>query len=249
MDAIKAIIVDDERAAVESLCIMLNKYCDDLNIVATALSINAAKKEIIEHNPDVVFLDIMMPDGTGFDILEALPDRNFELVFVTAYNHLAIKALKYCAIEFIQKPVCKDDLTKAIDKVKNNRGIVKNSSLQYSVLFENLGNELPNKLCLPTEGGIEVVDLGEVLAFESKDSGVIAYTLDGRSLISEKSIDILEDTLSDSNFYRIANELLLNLKKVEIISKREIFMHGGKTFNLPAERINEFKIRFGNPPY
>jgi two-component system, LytTR family, response regulator len=249
MDAIKAIIVDDERAAVESLSIMLNKYCDDLNIVATAMSINAAKKEIVEHNPDVVFLDIMMPDGTGFDILEELPNRDFEIVFVTAYNHVAIKALKYCAIEFIQKPVCKDELTKAVEKVKNNKGMVRNSSLQYSVLFENLGNELPNKLCLPTASGIEVVDVDEVLAFESRNNGVVAYISDGRSILSEKSIDRLEDTLLDGKFCRITNELLLNQKKVEIISKSEIFMHGGKTFNLPIERISEFKIRFGNPPY
>jgi Response regulator of the LytR/AlgR family len=249
MDAIKAIIVDDERAAVESLRIMLTRYCDDLNIVATALSINAAKKEIIKHDPDVVFLDIMMPDGTGFDILEELPNRNFEIVFVTAYNHLAIKALKYCAIEFIQKPVCKDDLTKAIDKVKNNRGIIRDSSLQYSVLFENLGNELPNKLCLPTSDGMEVVDLDDVLAFESEGNGVIVHTADGLCIISEKSIDHLEDTLSDSKFYRITNEVLLNLKNVEIISKSEVFMHGGKTFSVPFERINDFKIRFGNPPY
>lgn len=249
MNALKAIIVDDERAAIESLSIMLNKYCSDLSIVATASSIETAKKEIVAHKPDVVFLDIMMPDGTGFDILEELPIRNFDIVFVTAYNHLAIKALKYSAIEFIQKPICRDDLTKAIDKVKNNKGIVKNSALQYSALFDNLEKELPNKLCLPTANNLEVVDVEQVLAFESKDSGVIAFISDGRRIQTQKNIDHLEDILSDSKFYRMTNELLINLSKVEIIAKGEIFMHGGAIFNVPLERIIEFKISYGNPPY
>lgn len=249
METIKAIIVDDERAAVESLSILLNRYCPDLRIVATAFSVDAAKKEIVEHNPDVVFLDIMMPEGTGFDILEALPNRNFDIVFVTAYNQLAIRALEYCAIEFIQKPVCKDELTKAIEKVKSSKGIVRNSSLQYAALFENLGNELPNKLCLPTASGYEVVDLEEVLTFESNGNGVKAFLHDGRCIQSEKSINHLEDTLSGSNFFRITNELLLNLKNVELVSKFEIFLSGGLTFSLAPERIKELKIRFGNPPY
>lgn len=249
MDSIKAIIVDDEPAAVESLSIMLNKYCPDILIVATASTIDVAKNEIVAHNPDVVFLDIMMPEGTGFDILEDLPNRRFDVVFVTAYNQMAIKALEYCAIEFIQKPVCKDELTKAIEKVKSNKGIVRNSSLQYAALFENLGNELPNKLCLPTSSGYEVVDLEEVIAFESTGNGVKALFRDGNNIFSEKSLNHLEDTLSERKFYRINNELMLNLNKVEIISKSEIFLSGGMTFNVAPERIKELKIRFGNPPY
>lgn len=249
MDTIKAIVVDDERAAVESLCIMLKMYCPDLTIVDTAMSIDVAKKKIVEHNPDVVFLDIMMPDGSGFDILEELPDRNFDIVFVTAYNHLAVKALKYCAIEFIQKPVSKEELTNAVEKVKNNKGIAKGSSLQYSVLFENLGNELPNKLCLPTHGGLEVVDVNEIVAFESCNGGVAAFLRNGQKIESSKEIDHLEDTLMDSKFYRITNEQLLNLQMVELVSKDEILLHGGLSFPLDARRIKEFKNRFGNPPY
>ncbi|TCN65683.1 LytR/AlgR family response regulator transcription factor [Acetobacteroides hydrogenigenes] len=249
MDAIKAIIVDDERAAVESLSIMLEKYCDDLSVVATALSVSEAKREIVRYMPDVVFLDIMMPEGSGFDILEELPDRSFDIVFVTAYNDLAIKALKYCAIDFIQKPVCKDELTKAIEKVKNNKGIVRNSSLQYAVLFENLGNELPQKLCLTTPSGVEVVDIEQVIAFEAVEDGVVAHILNGRTVESDKGIDDLEDTVIDNLFFRVTNELLLNLKNVEIISKNEIFMRGGLCFKVPTDRIGDIKIRYGNPPY
>lgn len=249
MDTLKVVIVDDERAAVETLSIMLSMYCPNLSIVATASSVKEAKQVIVDYSPDVVFLDIMMSDGTGFDILEALPSRNFDIVFVTAYNHLAIKALKYSAIEFIQKPVCIDDLTKAIGKVKSSRGILRNSALQYSTLFENLEKELPSKLCLPTSTQLEVVDVQMVLAFESEDDGVVAFISDGRRIHAHKKIDHLEDTLSDSQFYRMTPTCLINLAQVEIMAKGEIFMHGGTVFNVPAERISEFKISHGNPPY
>jgi|APDOM4702015159_1054818.scaffolds.fasta_scaffold00177_9 two-component system LytT family response regulator len=249
MDALKAIIVDDERAAIESLSIMLSKYCEDLQIVATASSVPAAKKEIQAHNPDVVFLDIMMPDGTGFDILEELPTRNFEIVFVTAYNHLAVKALKYSAIEFIQKPVCKDDLTKALEKIKSNKGFVKDSSLQYMTLFSNLANELPSKLCLPTKNRIEVVEVEDVLAFKSEGKEVVAYMSNGKEIVAQKNIDNLEDTLSGGKFYRISSGLLINLKHLEILLKEEVIMRGGLTLKATKEQVNELKINYGQPPY
>lgn len=249
MEKIKTIIVDDEPAAVESLKIMLERYCGDLEVVAATTSVKKAVKLIKEIEPELVFLDIMMSDGTGFDVLEKIPDRHFEVVFVTAYSHLEIKALKYSAIRFIQKPLSRDDLVDVVEAIKARKGIVFNPTKRYGVLFDNLKEVLPHRLSLSTKDSYEYLDVDTIVGFQFIDGEVSVFLTDGRSMQVLESLNHLEDVLDDRKFYRFSKDLLLNLRSIEIVSDCQIYMKGRQAFSVSSARIEEFKRSYGNPPY
>lgn len=249
MEKIKTIIVDDEPAAVESLKIMLERYCSDLEVVAATTSVKKAVKLIKEIEPELVFLDIMMSDGTGFDVLEKIPDRHFEVVFVTAYSHLEIKALKYSAIRFIQKPLSRDDLVDVVEAIKARKGIVFNPTKRYGVLFDNLKEVLPHRLSLSTKDSYEYLDVDTIVGFQFIDGEVSVFLTDGRSMQVLESLNHLEDVLDDRKFYRFSKDLLLNLRSIEIVSDCQIYMKGRQAFSVSSARIEEFKRSYGNPPY
>src|SRR5690242_2121242 len=110
---LRIVIVDDEQTSIENLTMMLQEFCEDTEIVGTASSVTQAIKEINTKKPDLVFLDIEMPHGNAFDILECLPEKNFHIVFVTAYDHYGVKAIKHNAIDYLLKPVDTDELIQA----------------------------------------------------------------------------------------------------------------------------------------
>lgn len=249
MEKIKTIIVDDEPAAVESLKIMLERYCGDLEVVAATTSVKKAVKLIKEIEPELVFLDIMMSDGTGFDVLEKIPDRHFEVVFVTAYSHLEIKALKYSAIRFIQKPLSRDDLVDVVEAIKARKGIVFNPTKRYGVLFDNLKEVLPHRLSLSTNDSYEYLDVDTIVGFKFADGGVTVFLTDGSSMQVLESLNHLEDVLDDRRFYRFSKDLLLNLRSIEIVSDCQIYMKGRQVFTVSSTRVEEFKRSYGNPPY
>jgi len=115
---INIVIVDDEIDAVKSIELIVNEYCSNAKVVGTANSAIEGKNVILEKKPDLVFLDIEMPRGSGFDLLEMLPERNFEVIFITAYNNFAIKAFKYSAIDYILKPIDIEEFTDSINKAE-----------------------------------------------------------------------------------------------------------------------------------
>lgn len=249
MKSIKTIIVDDEPAAVESLKIMLERYCGDLEVIASATSVKKAVKLIKEDEPELVFLDIMMSDGTGFDVLEKIPDRQFEVVFVTAYSQWEIKALKYSAIRYIQKPLSRDDLVGVVEAIKARKGVVFNPTKRYGVLFDNLREVLPKKLSLTTTSSYEYLDVETIDGFKFEEDKVVVFMTTGESMVVLESIDHLEDILDDRNFYRFSNDLLLNLRNIEAFSEVDVAMKGEQHFDISKSKIEEFKRRFGNPPY
>ncbi|MCP4178131.1 MAG: response regulator [bacterium] len=116
----KAVVIDDEKNSRELVVTLLDEYFRDIKIVGEAKSAIEGIKLINNEKPDLVFLDIEMPDGTGFDVLDALPERNFQFMFITSYSHYAIKAFKYSATDYITKPIDDDEFVEAVTKLKNN---------------------------------------------------------------------------------------------------------------------------------
>lgn len=229
---------------------MLDRYCEDVEVVATASNVTDAIFILQNISCDIVFLDIMMPDGTGFDILEKIPNREFEVVFVTAYNDLEVKALKYSAIRFIQKPISKEALVKVIEKIRSMLGIKQDYTEKYNFLFENLKNVLPSRLGIPSAGEFKFLVIDDILLFEGNEKSVKVYMTNGDVYDSYESIDNLEDILSDRNFYRFSHSMLINLYNIESFEgNSEIKLKGGLSFKLQSSRIAEFKITYGNPPY
>src|SRR5262245_56771790 len=168
---LKAIIVDDEKVSREILQDYLGKYCADVSVLALAESAAQGVECIKKHKPDIVFLDVEMPKGNGFDLLEQIEDINFETVFVTAFDNYAIQALNYSAAYYILKPVSIDELVAAVEKIKSQRE--KNQPALYTrILLENIhaSGVQQQKIVLPLQDGFEVVSISDIVHCEAHDN-------------------------------------------------------------------------------
>jgi two-component system LytT family response regulator len=148
---ISSIIVDDEKKNRDSLRKLLQEYCPDVMVKAEAASVAEATACCLKEKPELVFLDVEMPNGTGFDLLRQLDSADFKVIFVTAHSHYAIKAIRFSALDYLLKPVDTDDLIDAVRKVKENRS--RPHTNQYKTLLENLNTSGLNKLAIPIKDG------------------------------------------------------------------------------------------------
>ncbi|HZJ73327.1 MAG TPA: response regulator transcription factor [Perlabentimonas sp.] len=232
---LKAIIVDDEAAAVRTLELLLNAYCPDITLVAKGQSVKDGVKLISEHNPDIVFLDIEMPEANGFELLEQLPDLDFEVIFITAYNQYAIKAFKYSAIDYILKPIDIDELVKAVEKVSELRKAKINPRERYKTLFQNIEQTLPSKLVIPRGKDFTYIDLANVIMHTKTSDGYRFTMVDGtKTDCPEYNFDI-KSTLESKGFVEFEKDKFLNLHMVKALDKKGgscLIMEGGLSIPL-----------------
>jgi len=226
----RAVIVDDEQDGVETVSKILDLGCKDVEIVGMANSAIEAIKLINTKKPDIVFLDIEMPHGNGFDVLEGTTDRNYNIIFTTAYNHYAIRALKANAIDYLMKPIDIDELVGAVEKVKSI-GLNQKEELN-SNLLDSLKNDKISKLPILDKGAYIFVKLDSIIYFKSDGAYAEIVTSDNK-YISSKSLKYYDDLLSECNFFRINNSYLINLNEVVKYIKE-----GGGT----VEMRNKIKI-------
>jgi len=176
---LKAVIVDNEVAAISSLQNALEKYCPDVSLVGSWLNVRDAVKGILEHQPDVVFLDGELDNGeTGFDVIEKIPDRNFEVIFITGYDRYAVRAFHFSATHYLEKPIDGGMLHEAIERVKKKRSD-NDFRLQLNVLSETLRNltSSPKQIILPNpkQGDSIVVPVNDVIRVEASGPQAIFY--------------------------------------------------------------------------
>jgi len=219
MSKLNAILVDDEQDSRAVLANYLAKYCPEVKLLHQCDSVVSAKKVIEQYNLElsILFLDIEMPYANGFDLLDQLEEINFEVVFVTAYDNYAIKALNQSAAYYILKPIDIDELINAVEKIKNERN---NKSGDYQVhaklLLENVKNdsELPKKLMLPTQEGYEVVKVVDIIYCEADNNFTMFYLEGGRKLLICRTLKYFEGLLSTNVFLRIHRSYIVNTEKV-----------------------------------
>lgn len=229
---IKALIVDDELAAVGTLELLLNKYVPDVTVVGIARSIEEAKQRALILLPDIVFLDIEMPGGSGFDFLEQCSSRKFEVVFTTAYETYAVKAFKYSAVDYLLKPIGVDELTRAVEKASARLNSQFDSRKKYYALFENIKSILPRKLVVTINNSNEYIDLGEVTYFEAESHGSDVFKEDLSSIhIDDKLVDLLQ-FLDRKKFFKINNTQVINTAKVKRVSKTDVELTNGVLLSL-----------------
>jgi len=212
---LKAIIVDDEVSSRNVLREYIRKYCPDVSVVAEADSVASAVPLIHQLNPDVLFLDVEMPKGNGFDLLEQLGEVSFETVFVTAFDHYAIQALNYSAAYYLLKPVSIDELIAAIDKIKKQRE--RNSpSFHTSVILENLNAQgaQQKKIVLPLMEGFEVVKIGDIVSCEAHDNFTDFHFVSKGKMMICRTLKFYEELLADSGFLRAHKSYLINTEHV-----------------------------------
>lgn len=241
---IRGIIVEDEKHSRETLRGMLARYCKNVEVIAEADSYRSGLEIIKEHKPEVVFLDIQMPDGSGFRMLEELDDINFEIVFTTAFDQFAIKAIKYSALDYLLKPIDPDELVNAVKKVEQK--LQKHQvSDNIQVLLENIRSKDkdPHKIVLSTSEKIHIIETDQILRCESDNYYTHFFLTDGRNILVSKTLKENEELLSDHNFIRPHKSHLVNVKYIKGFLKNDggyIEMTDGS--RIPVSRRKREKI-------
>ena len=236
---LKVIILDDEPDAVKLLKLQLEKHCPEVGSITTFTSPIDAIEFIPFNTPDILFLDIDMPVLNGFEVLQKLMPINFAVVFVTAFNHYAIKAFKFNAIDYLLKPFDTTELKDAVKKVYSSG---KFNQTKLSLLQKQLKVELANKIAIPTQHGISFIDLEEIVYVESCNNYSKIILINNRSIMLSKTLKEVSEVLEDSHFYRIHRQYLVNLKLVRHLSKTDLILTMSNNMELPISRSQKEKL-------
>tara|TARA_R110002074_G_scaffold122612_5_gene257294 strand:- start:11410 stop:12141 length:732 start_codon:yes stop_codon:yes gene_type:complete len=241
--SLKAILVEDEANSREILRNYINKYCPSIDLVGEAASIKDALVLIENNILDLVFLDVEMPFGNAFDLLDQLPDRTFETVFVTAYDHYAKDALNNHAAYYLTKPINIDELINAVNYVEGVRE--KEASLEGEVLTTK-SKMVEGKLTLPQQDGFQILNVSEILYCKADDNYTEIYLLNKKILVS-KTLKYFEDALAEFPFARVHKSFLVNVNEVVKYRKGKggsVVMSNGKELLVSASKKKDFLSYF-----
>lgn len=205
---LSAILIDDEQNAIETLSLMLTKFCPEVTILATANSLLEGITELSLEQPDLLFLDIQLKQQTGFDLLEKIDLPETALVFVTAYEHYAIQAIKVGAVDYLLKPIHPDELIKTVNKVLKNK--IERQSQPANTLPPD------QSILLPVKKQYHKVYLSEIIYLEASNTYCTIYTNE-RNYVCSKPIKFMEERLPDKLFYRVHQKYIVNLNYVSSI--------------------------------
>lgn len=233
------VLVDDENDALEALEWKLNKYIVDVQITKCSSPVQSIKI-IDELKPDIVFLDIQMPEMDGFTLLEHLTFKKFNLIFTTAHDEFALKAIKVSAIDYLLKPVDKDELLSAIDKIKEQQ---KDHLLEdkLQLLLGNLNNN-HDKINISADGKVYLLEKDEVVMLKSDKSYTTIFLSNNQEIVVSKTLKEVEKKFQFSQFYRVHNSYLINLNHVKEYLKGlggELIMTNGQTASISRTKKAE----------
>lgn len=230
----KALIVDDEESARKALSNMLEYYCKEVEVVGMAANITEAQSLIKELEPGVVFLDIQMPGGNGFDLLKKYRQIPFKVIFVTAFDQFALRALKLSAIDYLLKPLSPRDLIKAVEKLGQQVEVEERFDEQLSAVEENMQAERQQKkIILNTSNNMYVLRVEDVLRCEADENYTRIIDLKGKAILVAKTLKEFDSMLSPLGFCRIHQSHLINLNHVLTYEKGS----GGMVMLVNKERI------------
>lgn len=212
-----AILVDDEPDGIRTLKKMLELHCPEIEIAATCPNAVTAEQKLREIQPDLVFLDIQMPGKTGLEMLAELPQKNFEVIFVTAHDEYMLQALQFSAVDYLMKPVDEDRLIEAVDRVKKKLEQGRNSGQTETLLYNvnNARSPMEMRLCLPTLKGFSIVKLEEIVYCEAQRSYTNFRLVNNKSIVISKPLFDYDRLLSNTIFLRIHKSFLINLMHVK----------------------------------
>jgi two-component system, LytTR family, response regulator len=216
--------VDDELGARESLANMVKRYCPNVDIVAKADSVKTAAEAIAQHAPDLVFLDIEMPNGNAFDLLEKYDQIDFDIIFTTAYDNHAIQAIRFSAIDYLLKPVDPEELKMAVQRFEKRPLNAKKPDEQYKTLLTNLkpGSKF-KKIGIPDGEGLQFINLSDIIRCYSESNYTFFVLTNGSKILASRTLGEYEQLFANENFYRVHRSHLINLDHI----KRYIRGEGG----------------------
>jgi two-component system, LytTR family, response regulator len=241
---LKAVIVDDEKGARESLHNLVQKFCPQIEVSAKAENIEDAYTKIVTHNPELVFLDIEMPNGNGFDLLKKFSELKFDIIFTTAYDHYAIKAIKYSAIDYLLKPIDIDDLKNSVLRVLQKR---ENKALQNEQILSLLNNIKPDqkekKVALPEGDGLTFVNIKDIVRCESDGNYTTIILQENKRIVTSRTLGEYEELFANEGFFRIHRSHLIQLNHLKKYIKGEggyAIMSDGSQVEVSRRKKTEF---------
>ncbi len=238
---IKVFIIDDEKHAIITLQYALQKF-DDIQILGSTQKSTMAKELIELNRPDLIFLDIEMPFMNGFELLEQFENINFKVIFTTAYNQYAIKALRMNALDYLLKPIDNDELRASLDKYVNNEILTTNDQIQQLSQFNS--GKILDTLALSTQEGLHFVKVDQIMYLEASGCYTYIFMNDGAKHLVSKNLAIFEEVLKDNNlFFRPHKSHIINLKCIKQYIRGEggeLIMQNNSSITLSRNKKQEF---------
>ncbi len=218
---LRTILIDDEQSVRQTLEKLLIRYCPQVRLVAEADGVDSGIKAIRRHHPDLVLLDIKMDDGTGFDLLKQLEPVDFKVIFITAYDQFAIRAIKFSALDYLLKPVDPEDLTEAVKKAE--KLMVHELNQQLGTLADNMQTQdkSKKKIILKTFDNIHLVKLEDIVYCECQDNYTNFYLLNGKKILVSNTLKEYDEMLSEFGFFRAHKSYLINMIHIDRFEKAE----------------------------
>jgi two-component system, LytTR family, response regulator len=245
----RALIIDDEPKNVRILRNLLEEFCPDISVVGEAGDVQSALTAIRHHKPDVVFLDIEMPYGNAFDLLDKLVPIDFEVIFITAFDTYTLKAFKYSALDYLLKPVDIEELRAAVKRA-TDKVAGKNINHQLANLLGNLKNNQLGlqKIALPSTDGMVFVNMDDIVRFEAHGSYTEVHCVGREKIVVSKNIKEYEELLPPSIFCRIHNSHIISLNRIRKYHRGRggyVVMDDGTSIEVASRRRDEFLAKFG----
>ncbi len=237
MKKIRTVLIEDEEKSLETLSGMLSSFFDDIEVVATARNVKEAVEVLFKHKPDLVFADISLPDGTGFDVLDKTRPIVFDIIFTTAFEEYSVNAFEYAALHYILKPISIDKIEDAIERHKAGLGYKKKYAKEYSAILN--GNP-DQKIAFNTVSEIIFKPIKDILYCMADGNYTEVFFVNGEKLFISQTLKVYEKTLAPHSFARIHNKYLVNVKHVKKYTRGKTgyaIMETGK--ELPVSEIHK----------
>lgn len=248
-EPIKTILVEDDRKARKLLRNMLLRMPCQFEIQGETGKIEEALQMISIHQPQLLFLDIALEDGTAFDLLEKVGEIDFEIIFTTGFDHYAVQAFQFSALHYLLKPVDEEELENAVERfIKTRQHDLSTSALQVGMLLENLRRPHPVRLAVREATGIRFLRVEEVVRCEAEGNYTQIHLGNGSVVLSAKSLKEYEQLLEEEGFFRVHHSHLINMGKVEQYKSGRgghVRMEGGALVEVAVRKKEEFLKRFG----
>jgi two-component system LytT family response regulator len=214
----KAFIVDDEQSCIDTLSYHLKSHTN-IEITGIANSVTDATKGIAQSNPELVFLDVELPDGTGFDVLKAFPDAQFKVIFITAYDKFAISAFRFSAVDYLLKPLNPSELSDAINKVSNLKSNDSHEAIE--ALISNIKTNEERRLVIRTCDDVFLIPISEIFHLECDGAYTHIFSLNRKRITVSQNLKHYEEMLLDYGFFRSHQSHLVNVKRIDSFKKAD----------------------------
>jgi len=241
---LKTVLIEDNADAAEKLSFLLTKYCaDKVNLVDHATSGQAGITAIEKHQPDLVFLDIELGDMTAFEMLERIENVTFQVIFTTAHDHYAIKAIRYSAVDYLQKPIGREELLASITRAENNPTRILREQVSHLATHAQPKSLLPDKIAMTTAEGLVFKKIKDIVRCESDRMYTIVVMADNEKILVSKPMGQLEEILEGQDFFRVHNSHLINMNHIRQFVRSDggyVVMDDGATVSVARNRKEDF---------